>query len=87
MPGQGASVSDDSAENNAEPRQRPKIPDVPRKISPAKVAGGGGLLFVGAGILYVVLHWHTLTHPDKPVPTFPSIHMPTPCVHTPGAAC
>jgi hypothetical protein len=82
-------VSDDSAEDNAEPdpaRQRPKVPEVPRKITPAKVAGGGGLLAIGAGILYVVLHWHSITHPDKPVPTFPSIHLPTPSIHIPTTA-
>jgi hypothetical protein len=89
MPGQGASVSDDSAENNAEPdpaRQRPKVPDVPRKISPAKVAGGGGLFLLGAAIVYVALHWQSWTHPDNPVPTFPSIHIPIPSIHIPTTA-
>ncbi len=85
--GQVTSVSDNSAEDNAEPdpgRRRPEVPDVPRKISPAKVAGGGGLIFVGAGIVYVALHWHSWTHPDKPVPTFPSIHIPTPSIQFPA---
>ena len=79
-------MSDNSAENNAEPdpvRRRPEVPDVPRKISPAKAAGGGGLIFVVAGIVYVALHWHSLTHPDNPVPTFPSIHIPPPSIHIP----
>ncbi|MEZ0352080.1 hypothetical protein [Mycobacterium sp. pR1184] len=75
------SVNDNSAENSPDPdpaRRRPDVPDVPRKVSPAKVAGGGGLFLLGALIVYVALHWDSWIHPRNPVPTFPSVHVSIP---------
>lgn len=67
----GNRADDDAGSEPA--RERPPVADVPRKISPAKAAGGGGLLFIGAAIVYVVLHWHDLTHRERIV-SFVVIH-------------
>ncbi len=53
-------------------RDRPEIPDVPKKLTPAKVAGGGGIWVLILGILWLATHWGFWRAKEDQLPIFPS---------------